>query len=78
MFAAVSACLSFLRSSYLSMLSGMLSAFARSPLWRHFGGIRFPEDSARPELIPLDIIFGQGGGRFMAVFTSIFVVILLF
>jgi hypothetical protein len=28
-------------------------------LRRHFGGIRFPQDSARPELIPLDIILGQ-------------------
>ena len=29
------------------------------PLGRHFRGIGFAWDSARPELIPLDIILGQ-------------------
>src|SRR5437868_3485697 len=28
-------------------------------LGRHFGGIRSPEDSARPQFFPLDIILGQ-------------------
>jgi hypothetical protein len=38
------------------------------PLGRHFGGIRFSEHSARPELIPLDIILGQA--RFAVVELS--------
>src|SRR5687768_15725022 len=38
------------------------------PLGRHFGGVRFSEHSARPELIPLDIIFGQA--RFAVVELS--------